>query len=114
MNRSAFSRNFRTHVEVELLEALLLLEPIFRVEPAGYGEYGEQEQGESDAGNRCDLFGEQVGYCDQEKNKGRHEQADRDFSIAYPDVQRRFVLLVVALESQHKNTKRLHEETPHH
>src|SRR5437762_7255147 len=67
--------NFGTYIQIELLEALLGFAACLRVETIRDRKNDEQEQRESDAGDRRNLFGEEIGDGDKKEGQRRRQQA---------------------------------------
>src|ERR1039458_5093469 len=109
-----FGGDFGLHVEVEFLEPAFLGVDTAFVDPFGDGENNEHEDGETDAVDGGDAFGEQIRNGDQKENEGGGGEADRDFQGGDAEIAGHLVFLVVPLVAQHQHAERFHEEAPHH
>ena len=105
-------RDFRTHVEIELLEAFGFG---FRFVEAAFRNRKNDEQNcsERHSGNRRDSLGEQIGYCHEEQHHRGEDQSQGNLATRNPDVPRGLIFLIVPLVSKHQYTQRLQEKTPH-
>src|SRR5438046_43423 len=74
--------DFRTDVQIELLEPLLGLAPRLRVHAARNRKYDEQQERETYSRDCRDLLREKVRHCYKEENERGQEQSNRDFTIA--------------------------------
>src|SRR5690242_8099556 len=81
----------------------------------GYFKNCEEDDRESDSGDRCNLFGEEVDSTESDQRERYQGEPNGYFGITNSEIQRYAILAFARLfVTKHEHGQALHRETPHH